>query len=243
MTIKINNAESTACPKQGTEPVQPCPKRGRDPVQSCPKRDTVLLGRSPSPEIEMSDIQAAMAMQTEAAEQAENVKSQGRHRKRLERKASLERMKSFDFAPRIEEEPAPPIRLNPNLELRGIAICSGINRKPHHIMPDVRLPPEEDGKPRVNSIVQERMEKKRKEQEKKKELAKEKNRAGPFSRWKSMTALNNKSDDDSDATFTPYIARKAKGSGRSSEHILETENRQRKSTYGDYTPMTRSRKG
>ena len=222
MTIKIDAVKSGSVGEKKTRPP---------------------LEKKPSVEIDCSDIREAMAMQTKESENRRQNEVESRHLRRLERKASLELLqrdlegeKSEDKPPRpgsgrsvSSSSPAPPPppkpRFNPNLERNGIGIGSGINRRPTSA---VSLPdgPVNNGAPRVNSLVQERMEKKRQEEAARREAQKRKN---SLSRWQSMSALNSSSDDDS--FFSPFLQR------RNKKHPIQVvESGNRRSTHSEFSP-------
>ena len=124
--------------------------------------------------------------------------------------------------------PKPPRRpiFNPNLERSGIGIGSGINRQlPKQASLDVPL----DAQPRTNSLVQERMEKRKKEKALEKKLKEA--RSPRLSRWSSVRDLNS-SDDE---TFTPFLRNRKTSKGN---ETLVVQVGDRKSTYSLGSPPT-----
>ena len=124
-----------------------------------------------------------------------------------------------------QKPPRRPV-FNPNLERSGIGIGSGLNRRlPKQASLDVPL----DSQPRTNSLVQERMEKRKKEKALEKKLKEA--RSPRLSRWSSVRDLNS-SDDE---TFTPFLRNRKTSKG---SETLVVQVGDRKSTYSLGSPPT-----
>ena len=141
-----------------------------------------------------------------------------RNHLKLLRKYSSERPATIDISDVLGTKSSPkkspetsselPLRLHPNLEHRGVAVGLGINRRyedTYCTNPSISIA---DEGLRINSLVQERMEKKRKE----KELKKKGDSRNGLSRWHSASRINQFEARIEDE-FSPFLQKSGRSTG------------------------------